>query len=302
MPPLISIEPTNLCNLRCPECPSGTGALTRNKGLMSFETFKSITDEVYPYSFYFQLFFQGEPFLNKDIFRMIAYARKQRIYTSVSTNAQLLTDELINDILDNPPDKLIFSIDGIDENSYQSYRIGGSFYRANEALRSLSGKKKELKKRLPVLEFQLIVMKQNENLLKDVIKYAKKSGADKVIFKTMQIYDYQGAKNFLPRNPAFSRYIIRDGMVYPRNKPRNRCLALYKSTVITWDGRVVPCCFDKDAEFSPASFNDKSIKDIWQSVEYNRFRQRILNDRSSVNICNNCTEGTRTNISLRSIK
>jgi radical SAM protein with 4Fe4S-binding SPASM domain len=301
IPPALSIEPTNICNLKCPECPSGAGTLTRRRGMMSFETFKRITDEVYKDSFYFQLFFQGEPFLNKELLRMIDYAREKNIYTSVSTNAQLIDDNMIRELLNHPPDKIIFSIDGIDESSYKNYRTGGSFSKADNALRALAIGKKAAKKKIPFIEFQFIVMKQNEHLLKEAVMYSRNTGADKVVLKTMQVNDFESAEKFLPDCNEYSRYKVKDKKLYIKNKLSNRCLTLYKSAVITWDGYVVPCCFDKDAEHSLGSVNGRSLKEIWHSSEYNTFRKKILLNRSSVPMCTNCTEGMKTNIPVSSV-
>ncbi|MCB9249236.1 MAG: radical SAM protein [Ignavibacteriales bacterium] len=108
MPMSFSIEPTNRCNLECPECPSGLGALTRELGLLSFENFKNWIDQIKTTGFYVQLYFQGEPFINKDLPKMLNYAREQNVYTSISTNGLLLNEKNIDTLLENPPDKLIF--------------------------------------------------------------------------------------------------------------------------------------------------------------------------------------------------
>jgi radical SAM protein with 4Fe4S-binding SPASM domain len=301
MPPAVSVEPVNLCNLKCPECPTGTGQLSRKTGRMSFEKFKKIADEVHRETFYFQLFFQGEPFLNKDIFKMTAYAREKKIYTSISTNAQLLDEAAVDKILESPPDKLIFSIDGIDEESYSAYRTGGSFKKADYAFRLLAEKRKEQKLKLPIIEFQIIIMKHNEFMLKDSYRYAKDCGADRVVFKTMQINSNEGSLNFLPENPLYSRYKVINGSLVPKNKLHNRCKALYKSAVITWDGRVVPCCFDKDADYTMGILNGRSFKEIWYSEAYSKFRRQILTDRKSLPMCINCSEGNQSEISARNI-
>ena len=71
---------------------------------------------------------------------------------------------------------------------------------------------------------------------------------------------------------------------------------MWRTSVITWDGRVVPCCFDKDAEFELGIVNGRSFKDVWQSEEYTKFRSKVLGDRKSVSMCTNCTEGLKVNI------
>jgi radical SAM protein with 4Fe4S-binding SPASM domain len=296
MPISYSIEPTNHCNLKCPECPSGLGALTRPLGLLNPDDFEHLIDEINETGFYVQLFFQGEPFINKNLSKMIRYARQKNMYVSISTNGHFINDENVDFVLENAPDKIIYSIDGLDEKSYQNYRVGGTFKQADHGLRTLVKRKKELKQKHPYVELQFIVMKQNEHELDDVLQYGKDVGVDKVVFKTMQISAYENALNFLPANQKYRRYIVNDGSFRIKGKTKNHCFALWRTSVITWDGKVVPCCFDKDAEFELGLVNGKSFKDVWQSNEYSEFRGKILGDRQSVSMCTNCTEGLKVNI------
>jgi radical SAM protein with 4Fe4S-binding SPASM domain len=296
MPVSYSIEPTNHCNLKCPECPSGLGTLTRPLGLLKFDDFAKLIDEIKDTGFYVQLFFQGEPYINKQLPEMIRYAQERKVYISISTNGHFITEKNVDYILENAPDKLIFSMDGLDEESYQQYRIGGTFAQADAGLKALTRRKRELKKRLPYVELQFIVMKQNEKQLEDVVKYGKESGVDKVVFKTMQISSYENAVKFLPTNPKYRRYIVEDNNFRIRNVLQNHCFALWRTSVITWDGRVVPCCFDKDAKFEAGQLNGKSFNEIWHSKELNKFRKSILQDRAGISMCTNCTEGLKMNI------
>ena len=299
MPVSYSIEPTNHCNLKCPECPSGLGALTRPLGLLKLDEFKNIINQIKSTGFYIQLFFQGEPFINKQLPSMIKYARDNNIYVSISTNGHFINQKNVDSILESAPDKLIFSIDGLDEESYQNYRVGGTFKQADEGLRLLTKRKKELGKKIPFVEFQFIVMKQNEHQLDDVLKYGEDAGVDKVVFKTMQVSSYENALFFLPSKNKYKRYNIDNGKFQIKSKLKNHCFALWRTSVITWDSRVVPCCFDKDANFELGKLNglpDNQFKQIWRSEAYQSFRKNILINRKGNSMCTNCTEGLRINI------
>lgn len=296
MPVSYSIEPTNHCNLKCPECPSGLGTLTRPLGLLKTDDFKKLIDQIAATGFYVQLFFQGEPYLNKQLPEMISYSQSKKIYISISTNGHFITEKNVDYILDNAPDKLIFSLDGLTEESYQKYRVGGTFAQADAGLRAIARRKKELNKKTPFIELQFIVMKQNENQLDDVIKYGKECGVDKVVFKTMQISSLENALKFLPENTKYRRYLVDGNSFRIKNKLMNHCFALWRTSVVTWDGRVVPCCFDKDAFFEAGKLNGKTFKEIWHSDEINNFRKNILQNRSAIDMCTNCTEGLKMNI------
>ena len=296
MPVSYSVEPTNHCNLKCPECPSGLGSLTRPLGLMKPAFFKQLVDEISSKGFYLQLFFQGEPYINKNLPEMIRYARERNMYVSVSTNGHFISQKNAGDILDSAPDKIIYSVDGLDEESYQNYRVGGTFAQADEGLRALNEQKRIRKQSKPFVELQFIVMKQNEHLMDKVIEYGKSIGVDKVVLKTMQVSSCENALHFLPVNKKFRRYEVGKNSFRVKGKIKNQCFALWRTSVITWDGRVVPCCFDKDADFELGKLNGRSFKDIWTSDGYRNFRQKVLNDRQGIGMCSNCTEGMNMNI------
>jgi radical SAM protein with 4Fe4S-binding SPASM domain len=63
--------------------------------------------------------------------------------------------------------------------------------------------------------------------------------------------------------------------------------------VISWDGLVVPCCFDKDAQHTLGDLKGKSFKEIWHNDSYVQFRKQVLQSRKNIDICANCSEGTR---------
>jgi radical SAM protein with 4Fe4S-binding SPASM domain len=68
---------------------------------------------------------------------------------------------------------------------------------------------------------------------------------------------------------------------------------MWSSCVITWDGKVVPCCFDKDAKHQLGNLQEKTFKEIWQNDSYKKFRTSLLKSRKEIDICQNCSEGTK---------
>lgn len=295
-PASFSIEPTNFCNLKCPECPSGLGKLTRPLGLLDPEVFKGLIDDIKDHSFYIQLFFQGEPYINKRLPEMIKYAVTNKVYVAISTNGLLIDEKKVEKILDNPPDKLIFSIDGLDEETYQNYRVGGTFAKADEGLKLLLKRKLERGLKKPFVELQFIVMKANEKQIPDVLKYGRELGVNKVALKTMQVSSYENAVQYLPEDPKYRRYILKDGEVKMKGKMKDHCFALWRTSVVTWDGKVVPCCFDKDAHYVLGNIRETKFEEIWRSGPYNKFRAQILKNRKGTDMCLNCTEGLKVNI------
>jgi radical SAM protein with 4Fe4S-binding SPASM domain len=68
---------------------------------------------------------------------------------------------------------------------------------------------------------------------------------------------------------------------------------MWSSCVVTWDGKIVPCCFDKDAKHQLGDLAQNSLKTIWQNDKYVAFRKALLTNRQAIDICQNCTEGTK---------
>ena len=243
-----------------------------------------------------QLFFQGEPYLNKKLGEMIEYAQSKNIYVSVSTNGNLISANNINNLMEHAPDKIIFSLDGLDEESYQNYRVGGTFKKADDALQLLVEAKRKLNLRKPFVELQFIVMKQNEHLIDEVKAYSQKRFVDRLVFKTMQISSQESALKFLPTKSEYSRYILKNGNYEIKGTQKDHCFALWRTAVITWDNKMVPCCFDKDANYVFGNLNEYSVGEIWKSELYQNFRKGVLKNRKGNSMCNNCTEGLKVNI------
>jgi len=227
---------------------------------------------------------------------MIKYARSKNIYVSISTNGLLINEKKVDIVLKNAPDKLIFSIDGLDERSYQNYRIGGTFKDADAALRLFIKKKREKNLKKPFVEFQFIVMKQNEDQIEKVFSYGKEVGVDNVVLKTMQLSSYENAQHFLPENQEYRRYTVINGKLKMKGNIKNHCFALWRTSVVTWDGKIIPCCFDKDAKYELGLLNGNTFNEIWKSEKYYKFRNSILQNRNGIDMCTNCSEGLKINI------
>lgn len=291
----ISFEPTTSCNLRCPECPSGLRAFTRPTGMLQKDFFRQTIDQLSKDLLYLVFYFQGEPYLNPAFLDMVKYAAGKGIYTATSTNAHYLTDENARKTVESGLDRLIISIDGTTQDVYQQYRVGGKLHKVLEGARNIVKWKKELKSKTPFVFFQFLVVKPNEHQIEEVKRLAREIGVDEVRFKTAQVYDYEAdPNNLIPTIEKYSRYRKnQQGQMEFKNALNNHCWRLWHATVISWDGLVVPCCFDKDAQHPLGDLKGKSFKEIWHNDKYKRFREQVLMSRKNIDICANCSEGTR---------
>lgn len=294
MPMSISIEPTTSCNLRCPECPSGLRSFTRPTGMLDQSLFRNVIDQLAPTLSYLTFYFQGEPFLNPQFLDMVKYASQKGIYTATSTNAHYLNSDTALATVKSSLDRLIISIDGTTQETYESYRVGGTLEKVVEGTRNIMKWKKELKSKTPHVIFQFLVVKPNEHQVPDVFSLARSLGVDHVELKTAQIYNYENGSELIPTQDRYSRYRkLKNGSYEIKNKLLNECWKMWHSCVVTWDGKVVPCCFDKDAHFVLGDLNNNSFKEIWNGEKYNDFRNTLIRSRSEIEICRNCTEGTK---------
>jgi radical SAM protein with 4Fe4S-binding SPASM domain len=294
MPISIGIEPTTSCNLRCPECPSGLRSFTRPTGMLDETLFASVIDQLKDTLTYLTFYFQGEPYLHPKFLSLVKYASKQNIYTATSTNAHYLSDKQARDTVESGLDRLIISLDGTDQETYESYRVGGNMGKVLEGTKNILKWRKELRSKTPYVVFQFLVVKPNEHQVPEVQKLAKAMGVDNVLLKTAQIYDYQNGSDLMPTIDKYSRYKRSgDGTWKIKNELMDHCWKMWNSCVITWDGKVVPCCFDKDAHYTLGDLKKNSFEEIWRSDAYNDFRRSILRSREEIEICKNCTEGTK---------
>lgn len=293
-PAAISFEPTTSCNLSCPECPSGLKSFTRPTGNLDKEFYQKTIDELAPYLTYVLFYFQGEPFINSNFLEMVRYAKGKNLYTATSTNAHFLHDNLAKRTVESGLDRLIISIDGTSQEVYESYRIGGKLERVIEGTKNVLKWRKTLKSKSPLLVFQFLVVKPNQHQIDEVVALGKSLGVDDVWLKTAQIYDYQQGNPLIPDIDRYSRYRKKsDGTYEIKNAMVNQCWKMWHSCVITWDGLVVPCCFDKDAHHQLGSLQELDFKQVWHSKKYQNFRSAILRSRSELEICKNCSEGTK---------
>ena len=313
-PIAVSIEPTNSCNLHCPECPSGLRELSRPRGMMTMQTFRTIIDQLSPELAYLTLYFQGEPFMNNRFNEMVTYAKSKDIFVSSSTNGQFMDQEMARRTVKSGLNRLVFSLDGTDQTSYGSYRIGGSFEQVKQGISHLVEARRNARTALPKIIIQFLVLKTNEHQIKEIKLLGRSLSADKVEIKTAQFYDYAHGNPLMPENFRYSRYRRTGGRVDGRtggqadgrtggqangrtsfyvlkNRLPRHCFRMWSGCVFTWDGKIVPCCYDKDATHQLGDMNLQPFADIWKSEKYRDFRQQILQNREMIEICQNCSEG-----------
>jgi len=294
MPMTISMEPTTACNLRCPECPSGLRAFSRPTGNLKEDFFRDTIDELHKDLLYLIFYFQGEPYINPKFLEMVKYADQKGIYTITSTNAHFLNDENARKTIESGLNRLIISVDGTTQEVYENYRKEGKLDNVLMGARNVVKWKKKLNSKTPHIIFQFLVVKPNEHQIPEIYKLAEEIGVDEVKLKTAQVYDYEHGNDLIPTIDKYARYRqTADGTYEVKNELLDHCWKLWHACVITWDGLVVPCCFDKDATHRLGDLKKRSFKEVWQGPAYQGFRTQLLKGRDQIDICKNCTEGCK---------
>lgn len=289
MPVAIGAELTNNCNLHCPECLSGSGRMQRDRGYMDIGLFNNVMKELGPFLYNINLYFQGEPMLHPLFFSFIR--NSPGTHKVVSTNGHFLSFENSEKIVQAGLSKLIISLDGIDQDTYSAYRKDGNVNTVLDGIRNVTCAKKKHNSTLKI-EIQFLVNKFNEHQIPRIRQLANSVKAS-LRLKSMQIIDKQAIGSWLPINRRFRRYKMKDEGFVLKNSLPDRCARLWFNPVITWDGKVIPCCFDKDAEYVMGDLNQDSFSEIWNGPKYRIFRKSILSGRHMIEICRNCTSGLR---------
>lgn len=290
-PSTLSIEPTTSCNLRCPECPSGLRSFTRPTGMISKELYSEIVSQSKNNLSYLHLYFQGEPFLHPDFLDLVQIADSHGIFTATSTNAHFISEKNVEKVLHSGLKQLIVSMDGMSQEVYQEYRIGGILEKVQSGLQLLLEARRKAGNTYPRVILQFLVTGQNEHQIPQLRTWAKAVGVDDLQLKSAQIYDFENGSPLIPKDLHYSRYLPSASGKWKLKQPmENKCWRMWQGAVITWDGRMLPCCFDKDGKYTMGKIPKEPLNKIWRNAPYQRFRKQLLLDRKKIDICQNCTE------------
>lgn len=297
-PYLMIIDPCNYCNLRCPLCPTGLNDLGRPQAMLSFEHFQKYFDAFSPYLFEAYLHNWGESLLNKQVYSMIDHAQKNNVGTNLSSNFVRLGSQDLDNIIDSGLEYLIVSLDGTSEESYIQYRIGGNYERVIQNLSELIQRRNAKKKKTPVVEWQFIVMKQNEHEIGQAEILSKKLGVDLLRFIPVGMpYEFQNRKEiadqWFPTTVEGRVKSNHEEQQFGQAGKPGPCFYLYRSIVVNPDGGVSPCCivYRKQRDFADLNLPTIEPMVIWNNPKYQSarslFSSHTITGRRST-VCDGC--------------
>jgi len=294
----LTVETGNLCNLRCALCPMRWGSKTDvPRGFLSFKVFKKTIDELGKYLIEIDLFNWGEPFLNKDIFKIIKYAESKKIAVTVSSNLTYSNKDYAKKIVDSGLSHLIVSLDGASQETAEKYKRGTNFERVIKNMAKITEVKKKFNKKRPVVTWRILVNKYNENDIPRARELAKSLGVAfslgcircdtaKEIFMSLA-EQYENIRPWLPSDERYSMYD------YSKRRKKmvlcNDCSFLWTQSVINWDGSVLPCCTIFDPIYKFGNMLETPFRAIWNNEKYTSSRRLIAGGNSAIKtICNTC--------------
>jgi len=290
LPPAVSVELSSCCNLACPECMTGAGLLARKASFISYRLASDIATQLRGHVLSTWLSFQGEPMMHPEFFRIAELFRGMN--PVISTNGHYLDRENCISLAGSPLKKIIISYDGFSPDTYSIYRRGGDHALVTEGIRMLTSTVRERKSGLKIV-LQYLVHRHNEHEVRAAAAFAASVGAGFRI-KSMQLLDPERAGEWMPADRRKARYPLSGGGARPDGRvPSAGCFRMWTSAVITADGDVVPCCYDKNAAHVMGNMRNSTFRDIWVGDEYRIFREKVMRDRRLTDICSNCPQGRR---------
>jgi len=299
LPPVIQIEPTNICNLRCPLCPTGSGSLPRKPGMMEYSMVERLLTEVGEDLGAVYFFCFGEPFLNKDLPRMIRACTDRGIITLTSTNGQCCqTMEDAVRVVDSGLTTLIVALDGSTQESYEKYRKGGDIEKVKRFVSLIEEAKKRRNSPYPYTVLRAVVMKENAGELDALARTAVDWGVN--MFATKTVGCLVTSEEFHDHEPVETEFRRFEYARVQRGTARmDRCIFPFRQPIIFCDGTVVGCEYDHELEMAFGSLIHTRFVDIWNSDNAKSLRKAVRSGKRKPGFClrcpyeNNVRRGTR---------
>ena len=291
------IDVCNVCNLRCPLCPTGNLTVGRKQAMLLLPQYKEIFEKIRDYALVVSLYNHGEPLLNPDVFSIIEHTHRNQVGTNISSNFNWPQPVDVNDFIRSGLDYVTVSLDGVTQEMYQQYRVRGDVAEVFDNLRRLVSAKKALKSKTPFIEWQFIVFKHNEHEMAAARKLASEIGVDLLRFVSPgmlpeDMHKAELQEKWIPDNPLYwernPKLVEERGYVFDR-----ACFYLYRSMFIYPGGGVTPCCFAHDDRQDFGNIYENSVAEIWNNETYRSarmlFSKRAPTERRAETICDKCT-------------
>ena len=276
----IRIENTNLCGYKCIFCPREK--MGRKKGIQSVSDFNIILDRIdeyhtsFKYSNPIHLHGYGEPLLDKtlpDKVKIVTERFPDSISHIVTTLGHNVSDDYLYKLIDNGIKSISVSFYGSNENIYKYHTVTGNY---NVAFKNL---------------IKVAEIRKNTNKKLSIVAKTSMTGLESPEDKTKTEFNKM-LNDLGVRTVDFPIHNYGDGRSYVKSR-KLLCRTLISRDVlqITWDMKVIPCCYDYNAELIYGNLKDNSVKEIFESEQMQGYLKNHCEGKADMyNPCKNCTD------------
>ena len=292
------IEPTTICNFNCTTCIRHSWA--DDLAHMDWSVFVRIYEGLdrLPQLECVHFGGFGEPFSHPRLLEMLALVKDKGLQAEVITNGSLLSDEVIERLIDMQLDRLFVSLDGPEE-EYNQIRQGGDFAAVVKNIRALNRAKEKRASRFPELGIEFVATRDNYQKLPALSELTRQLKARRVIvtnllpyhreMKDQILYDVEDITDLFSLEEAFNMRRLR----FPEMRLRTDRMCKFvrdNAMAINYRGRVAPCyalmhsyhCYVYGREkeifaYHPGRVDEKALDEIWIEPNYLRFRHNVRN-------------------------
>ncbi len=188
-----TIDITTNCNLRCKHC-----RVEEVQYNMSLEEIEIICKKLRTYSTSMLFISGGEPLIRKDIVDVIKSVKQYIPLITINTNATLLTEELLLQLIDAGVNYIQVSLDGL-EKDHDAIRGKGTFQKVLNNLYLISKYKNKV-----LLQISCVVSKMNIDAMDDFVAF--------LLDECKLPIQIIGFKRYLPKNVMAGKYNLgKDG-------------------------------------------------------------------------------------------
>jgi radical SAM protein with 4Fe4S-binding SPASM domain len=295
-PVIAQVEPSNYCNLACPLCLTASITQSRPRTLLAWETFKCFIDECGDSLLLLIFWNWGEPFLNPDFIKMIAYAKAKGIVVHSSTNGNVpLGESAVEALVDSGLDSLVVAVDGGTQETYAKYRQGGRLERVVANIKNIIRVRTAKRSTTPRINMRFVVMRHNESELPLVRALAAELGVDYFTLKTVDMHPEMGSnldQTYAPEQTEYRRYDY-DQETFTRKERSFACMRPWKRITLDASGEIIPCEYDFRNRYSFGNIRDRGALGAWKSQTAMEFRRAFQLGRNDFEMCRQCTYKNR---------
>lgn len=260
LPWIVNLDTFSGCNLKCPFCPTGTDQMERKKVHMPIERAKRVIDLVRDHALEIRLYNWGEPFLNPDIFEIIRYAREAGLFTVISSNLSVKIKDLPRKVVESGLDRLTASIDGITQETLQTYRRRADASLCFANIKAIAEEKVLRGKSQPSVDLKFLVFRHNEHELPHLEAKCRELGANSFLPRRAFIFH----DSFVPKHPDYQPI----GQIF-----HGTCDFLYSELTIEATGSISPCCTNASEKWDVGNLSELTdVREFWNAPAHRAMR------------------------------